>query len=181
MTNFVRYTQLVEGNKRQLKQHEMKARSFCGHIAQDKGPSVKIIEFFDEQIKKYEFQLGITPALLDESLVRENQKHQEEQSIIRNNERFNHKRPDEIDANIDFLDLGTKAGPDANASLANFQPQGINNFGNNMTIDQNQTIKLGGVGDKSIRMGGMNQDEKSLFVAQNADDTVGGLMAVMTK
>ena len=179
MTNFVRYAQLVEGNKRQLKQHEMKARTFCGHIAQDKGPSVKIIEFFDEQIKKYEFQLGITPALLDESLVRENQLHQEEQSIIRN-ERFNHKRPDEIDANIDFLDLGTKAGPDANASLANFQPQGINNFGNNMTIDQNQTIKLGGAGDKSIGVGGMNQD-KSLFVAQNHDDTVGGLMAVMTK
>lgn len=33
---------------------------------------MKIIEFFDENIKKYEFQLGLTPGILDNSLVREN-------------------------------------------------------------------------------------------------------------
>lgn len=35
------------------------------------------MEFFDDQIKKYEFQLGITTGILDESLVKENQIFQE--------------------------------------------------------------------------------------------------------
>lgn len=46
--NDARTYKLVEGNKRLLKQHEMKARNLCGHIEQDKGPSVKILSFFDD-------------------------------------------------------------------------------------------------------------------------------------
>jgi len=42
------------------------------NIQQEKGPDARIIEFFDDQIKKYEFQLGITPGILELSLVREN-------------------------------------------------------------------------------------------------------------
>ena len=41
-------------------------------MQQERGPEIRIIEFFEDQIKKYEFQYGITPGLLDASLVREN-------------------------------------------------------------------------------------------------------------
>jgi len=38
---------------------------------------VRLVEWFDDQIKKYEFQLGITTGILDASLVYENQIFQE--------------------------------------------------------------------------------------------------------
>jgi len=68
----------------------------------EKGAELRIIEYFDDQIKKYEFQLGITPGILEASLVRENQQLQEQQEeavIVRGT------RP-KIDEQIDTLDLG---------------------------------------------------------------------------
>ena len=44
----------------------------------EKGADLRIVEYFDDQIKKYEFQLGITPGILEASLVRENQQLQEQ-------------------------------------------------------------------------------------------------------
>lgn len=58
-----------------------------------------------------------------------------------------------FDEDVDNLDLGNGLGNQADQP--DFAPPKMNGFGNNMTIDANQTIKLGGgIGDKSIRMGG---------------------------
>jgi len=35
---------------------------------------LRIIEYFDDQIKRFEFRLGITPGILEASLVREQQR-----------------------------------------------------------------------------------------------------------
>ena len=59
--------------------------------------------------------MGITAAILDESLVRENQLHQEEQE---EQKRFNHKKPN-LDEHVDTLDLGA---PEA------FAPPKVNNI-----------------------------------------------------
>ena len=103
----------------------MKARNLCISIQQERGPEVKTLEFFDDNVKKYEFQLGITAAILDESLVRENQLHQEEQE-------FNHKRPGQIDEHVDTLDLGPTEV---------FQPPKVNNImAPGTTFDNEQTM-----------------------------------------
>ena len=56
----------------------MKARNICMNMQAEKGADLRIVEYFDDQIKKYEFQLGITPGILEASLVRENQQLQEQ-------------------------------------------------------------------------------------------------------
>ena len=68
----------TEQFKLRIKDAELKARNHCVKLQQEKGPDVKLIEYFDECLKKYEFQLGLTPGIIDESLVRENQRLQEE-------------------------------------------------------------------------------------------------------
>ena len=115
---------MTEKHKRSVKQHELRARNICVNIQQEKGNEVRIIEYFDDQIKKYEFQLGITPGILEQSLVRENQKLQEQLEA-------RPTRPN-IDEHVDTLDLGTAPEPD-------FKPPKANNFGNNpgQTYDQN--------------------------------------------
>ena len=70
-------TQLTEQHMRSLKGYELKAKTTCINIQHEKGSQVRLVEFFDDQIKKYEFQLGITTGILDESLVKENQIFQE--------------------------------------------------------------------------------------------------------
>lgn len=103
---------------------------------QEKGVELRVVEFFEDQIKKYEFQLGITPAILEESLVREQQRYME------NKERgFQHKKPF-LEEDVDTIDLGTTAaaGQNKNLNESKFAPPKINNLG--ITIDQNQTIKL---------------------------------------
>lgn len=66
--------------------------------------------------------MGITPGILEASLVRENQREQEQRD-------FNHKRP-LLDATVDTLDLGT-VNPQPE-----FNPPRMNNFHQN-TFDQN--------------------------------------------
>ena len=73
--------QLTEKYKRALKQHELRARNICVGMHHEKGPDIRVIEFFDDNVKKYEFQLGITPGILDESLVRVNQREQEQREF----------------------------------------------------------------------------------------------------
>ena len=107
-------------------------------IQQEKGPEVRIIEFFDDNIKKYEFQLGITPGILEASLVRENQQLQEKRERM----------------DSDTMDLGRQAQLEQPANISVFVPPKINNFGNmHQTFDQNQTIKLGGHLDDTIQNG----------------------------
>ena len=75
--NDIRTYQTVEKHRRTLKQHEVKARNICISLQVEKGADCRIIEYYDDQIKKFEFQLGITPGILDESLVREGREQQE--------------------------------------------------------------------------------------------------------
>ena len=163
--------QLTEKHKRSLKQHELRARTICVNIQHEKGPDIRIIEFFDDNVKKYEFQLGITPGILEQSLVRENQQLQEERE-------FQHKKPN-IDATIDMLDLGQMPQTE-------FKPPVMNNIGTgaaaNMTVDQNQnqTIRLNQVDESRaiFRPGQLNAPGQS-GVNETNNDTIGGLMVVM--
>lgn len=169
--------QLTEKHKRALKQFELRARNICVGIQHEKGPDVRIIEYFDDQVKKYEFQLGITPGILDESLVRVNQQEQEQRE-------FQHKKP-MIDEQIDTLDLGNIPQPE-------FRPPNMNNIGPgaaaNMTLDQNQnqTIRLGQVDESRaiFRPGQLNGTlgfNQPGGVNDTANDTIGGLMVAMNK
>lgn len=163
---------VTEQHKRALKQHELRARNICVNIQHEKGPDLKIIEFFDDQIKKYEFQLGITPGILEQSLVRENQLQQEERE-------FEHKKPN-LDENIDCLDLGAaQAQPQPE-----FIPPKINNIvgGVNMTLDQNQnqTIRLGGGVDESRAFQRPGQLNGTKF-NDTVNDTIGGIVVAMNK
>ena len=63
---------MTERHKRSVKQYELKARNICIHMQQERGADIRIIEFFEDRIKHYEFRYGITPGLLDASLVAEN-------------------------------------------------------------------------------------------------------------
>ena len=144
----------------------------------EKGPDIRIIEYFDDNVKKYEFQLGITPGILDESLVRVNQREQEQRE-------FQHKKP-MLDEQIDTLDLGNIPQPD-------FRPPVMNNIGPgaaagaNMTLDQNQnqTIRLGQMDESRaiFRPGQLNGTQAfgQSGVNDTANDTIGGLMVAMNK
>ena len=162
--------QITEKYRRSLKQHEMKARNLCISIQQERGPEVKTLEFFDDNIKKYEFQLGITAAILDASLVLENQIHQEEQ------ERFNHKRPNQIDEHVDTLDLGA---PEV------FAPPKVNNImAPGTTFDQHeQTMKL--APDDTIQLGIAHVRTGGKVGVSNANETanetIGGMVMAMNK
>jgi len=46
---------MTEQCRLRVKDAEVKARNHCVRTQQEKGSSVKLIEFFDENIKKYEF------------------------------------------------------------------------------------------------------------------------------
>lgn len=133
----------TEQFKLRIKDAELKARNHCVKLQQEKGPDVKLIEFFDECLKKYEFQLGLTPGIIDESLVRENQRLQEER---------------ERDQLIDTDDLGLgapvrKSNQNRQADISVFQPPKENKAQKWDTFDQNQTIKLGGGGEDTIMNG----------------------------
>ncbi len=162
---------------RSLKGYELKAKTICINIQHEKGNHVGLVQFFDDQIKKYEFQLGLTPGLLDQSLVRENQAFQEQQE-------YRHKKPN-IDERVDTLDLGTQ--PAQNIDQSAFQPpMPSNHF---QTFDQNQTIKLqaddyisgSNNGKPQFETLGVTIDKSGKQNDQNVDDTLQGIFATLEK
>ena len=70
--NDMKLYKMTEQFRLRVKDAEVKARNHCARTQQEKGSQIRLVEFFDESIKKYEFQLGLTPGIIDESLVREN-------------------------------------------------------------------------------------------------------------
>lgn len=47
--------QLTEGHIKALEAHEARAKTLCGNIQQEKGADTRILQYFEDQIKKYEF------------------------------------------------------------------------------------------------------------------------------
>lgn len=78
------------------------------------GPDIRVIEFFEDQVKNFEFRLGITPAILDASLVKDQQRTIEEKE-----KRARATRPELGD--VDFLDLDADA-PGSQPADLNFNP-----------------------------------------------------------
>ena len=46
---------ITEQMQRKVKEAETKVKSICSRTKHEKGPQIKLVEFFDENIKKYEF------------------------------------------------------------------------------------------------------------------------------
>lgn len=63
---------MTEKSRRNQKLYETKVRNVCANIQAERS-DVRLVEFYEDQVKNYEFRLGITPAILDASLVKEQQ------------------------------------------------------------------------------------------------------------